>query len=258
MKKIKFQLASSAALINYLKRFSSLNKRLLLEVDFDLRKVGAKTSNDNRSIVKSSTVSLGDIFQEDTLETLDKQLLIGMHDIGVIMSILGTMSDPIEMTVSYEDYDNNYIASEIKFSSPHVTITVLCLNYKLFKHITNDIYNNAIISLEDNQTSFVFEHSNIDKTIKLLSLDLTINSGVTDTAELAQLVTSTDGIHLQSDQINYLVSESYTGADEGAKFNKSILMHLDKGENQKVTYDTEKVIFSSDNSDTSVIIGQSE
>ena len=44
----------------------------------------------------------------------------------------------------------------------------------------------------------------------------------------------------------------------GNGINKGILMHLDKGENQTVTYDTEKVIFSSDNSDTAVIIGQSE
>lgn len=257
MSKITFKLADSELLINYLKRFSSLNKRLLLEIGFDERRVNAKTSNDNRSVVKSSTVSMGDLFDESTLEDLDKPLLIGLHDISIVSSVLSTMSNDVTMEVTYDDYESNYIAESIKFSTPHITINIPCLNYKLFKHITDDIFT-TITSIDTNHTEFNFNYSNIEKTIKLLSLDLTINSGITDTAEIASFITSSDGIHLKSDQVNYLIAESFDGSDNPAKFKKDILQHLDKSENQTVSYDTEKVVFISNDSQTTVITGQTE
>lgn len=257
MTKIKLKVLSNDDLNSYLKRFSSLNKRLLVELSFDSREIIAKTSNENRSIVKSSVISIGGIFDESTMETLDKPLLIGLHDIGTIISILNTMSDDVELEITYADYDTEYVAETIKFSTSNVTITVPCLNVKLFRRITNDIFT-SIIEIGVDKTEFVYDAVNIDKTIKLLSFDLTINSGITDTAELAKFVANDKGIHLESDQINYLIADEYDGVTNNALFNKEILSHLDKGENQHIVYDTEKIIFKSDISDTTVIIGQSE
>ena len=177
MEKITLKVKSSSEFTNFLRRFSSIESTLLLEIENGMLK--AKTHTPERSVVKSSKIDMGQIFDMEGVLTVGQNILFGIFSVDKLIESFKHFSESdLEFALSYENTADGMIGTEITLSSPSLTINFQCASLRLFTHITDEMMD-RIADTASSEVNFVLTKelhsrvnslSGIDSDQKLLTL----------------------------------------------------------------------------------------
>jgi hypothetical protein len=173
---IKLKLKSAGEFTSFLKRFSSIDSTLLLEIDNQHLK--AKTHTPERSVVKSSKIDIGMIFEN--VESIP-QIMFGIFSVEKLSEAFRHFESPeVEFHLVYEKTSDGFVGTEVILSSPNLRFSFQCASMRLFTHITDEMME-RISNTQTSPINFVLtkEHqkrissiSNIDSDHKLLTVDV--------------------------------------------------------------------------------------
>lgn len=175
-KTIDFTAKNVKDFTSWLKRFSSIEKSILIEVDEVNECFTAKSYNEEKSIVKYSKISFIDSGFTLKKASPDPQLIkVGIYNINqVIKSLDHFQSGEFSFSVKYDEIisgqDKNFAGIALLIKNPDLKVRIDCSALSVFKYISDDLFNNAIAKVEEITT---FEISNItmDKINSLCDLD---------------------------------------------------------------------------------------
>jgi hypothetical protein len=161
----------------WLKKFSSIEHSLLIEVDEKNKCFVAKSYNEEKSVVKYSKISFVDAGFSLKKESKDPQFIkVGIYNISrVIKSLEHFLASEFSFTVQYDEVLQESgkkalagIALLIKSSS--LKIKIECSSLKVFQYISEDKFTN-IIAQTNAITTFDLPDVTIEKINSLCDLD---------------------------------------------------------------------------------------
>jgi len=160
---------------SWLKRFSSIDKSLLLEVDLDSSEFLAKTYNEERSVVKHSRISFNDIgFELSKATKSTGRIHVGLYDIIKIIKTFSQFPENFTFIIKYDNIDDNenvkLIGNQILLKDKLLKVGFECTSLNIFKYITDDVFNNVICQL-DSLLTFDLGKDDFVKIINLSDLD---------------------------------------------------------------------------------------
>lgn len=250
-KTIEFNVSKSNIFTNYLKKFSTIDKSVLLEVDLDKGQFIAKSPNEERSVVKYSALSFSDAGFE--LKTKNKiRVKIGIFNIARLIKIIDQFNDNFEFIIKYDEIIGNnnqkeYAALSIVLSNDNLKFANECTSLNIFKYISDDLYNNTIRKI-DEIVSFDFNKTIIEKIGTFCELDKEY--------KLIEFITKNDNLYIKGKTFEYLILPS-SNTNIKIPFYKDQLDKIDL-ESYKLTIGSDRILFSSLDSESEILISKVE
>ncbi len=96
---LNFRVSNITNFSTWLKRFSKIENKLLLEIDIKKSEFLAKTYNEEHSVVKFSRVGFADIGFELKKKTSDERIKVGLYDIQKIIKTFGQFTENFQFIV---------------------------------------------------------------------------------------------------------------------------------------------------------------
>jgi hypothetical protein len=174
-KSIEFTAKNVKAFSAWLKRFSLIDNSLLLEIDQPSSTFIAKSYNDERSVVKMSTIK----FDEAGLDTKplkdNKRVKIGIYNIPRLIKIMDQFNDQeFTFTIEFQeiigDNDTQYAAEKILLKNKNLKMSVDCTSLNIFKYISDELFSGTIATI-DGVGKFELLKQSIEKINLLNNLD---------------------------------------------------------------------------------------
>jgi len=177
-KGIIFQAKNVKAFTLWLKRFSSIDNSLLLEIDEEHSRFTSKSYNEERSVVKMSSIN----FDDAGLVTVTKpgkdtkRIKVGIFNISRLIKIIDQFNDAeFLITVNYDevigdDSTTNYAGKDIQFKNKNLKMSADCTSLNIFKYITDELFKGSI-SVIESIGEFELTKANIEKINSLCVLD---------------------------------------------------------------------------------------
>lgn len=245
MSKKVYRLSSSQNLINFMKRFSVIEKQLLFEINDN--EMIAKTYTVDKSVVKVSTISLDNIFSMDDVSS--ENVKIGLFSVdNFVSSFKNFTDDDLSLEITSEKVGNEMIGTELKLFSKNLKILFPCASMSMFKYIDETMISN-ITNSDETIFSFIIDRDSLAKIADLSKFD-------SDNNTLS--ITSKDGeIFFKGKVFEMLLPGSTSETDGSISFFKSHFSFIDKEEMEVFVLDS-KIIFKSNESNTIIVIGKVE
>ncbi len=248
MEQLTLTVKSASEFTNFLKRFSSIESTLLLEMENGYLK--AKTHTPERSVVKSSKIDMSQIFDMEGVVTTGQNILFGIFSVDKLTEAFKHFTDSdVSFTISYENTPDGMIGTEVTLASSSLKINFQCASLRLFTHITDEMMS-RISNTDTAAINFVLtkEHqkrissiSTIDSDHKLLTVNVKDgNINVTGKSYDMSLLTL-DG----------------TADDVSISIYKNQFGFLDR-EDAVAYLSGDRIVFSSIETETKTIIGKAE
>ena len=242
MAKQILKLHSTANFSSYLKRFSIIEKSLLLEIEDG--KFIAKTYTPDRAVVKTSSILLTEIFESTASLTPVK---IGMYAVDNFMQTFKHLG---ESDVKFEVTSENIKASgeaatEIRINNKSLKFNFPAASLTLFKYIDSNMIS-TITDTKDALFSFRVDKDVLAKISSLCSID-SENDTLKIEAKDGNLFFSGKSFQLNLPGIT-------VDHDASISFYKAHYGFVDK-EDSEIYVMNNKVIFRSLESDTRIVIG---
>ena len=244
---IELQLRSADELASFLKRFSSISGSLLIEVEDGFIK--AKSHTPERSVVKSSKISLDRVFNIDENEKVE-DTKFGVYSLDRLMKSFSHFGDSaVQFVLELEKSTDGIVGTAITLKNESLDINYQCASLRLFTYISDEMMDR----IADNETAtveFVLTKeiqarinslTSLDPDQKLLSI--TVKNGVVKASG-------------KSFNLNLLNIDD-TSIDTSISVYKSQFAFLDK-EDTKVYMNEDRLIFHSIETETKMIVGKSE
>jgi hypothetical protein len=174
--KIEFQAKNVKAFTSWLKRFSSIDNSLLLEVDENASSFVAKTYNEERSVVKMSKIAFDEAGMISKPSKASKRIKVGIFNISRLIKTLDQFNDAEFMfTVNYDevigdDSEKNYAAKDLQFKNKSLKMNVDCTSLNIFKYIPDDLFKDTIATITV-AGEFELTKASIEKLNSLCVLD---------------------------------------------------------------------------------------
>jgi hypothetical protein len=174
-KTIEFTAKNVKAFTGWLKRFSTIDKSLLLEIDQTTSTFTAKTYNEERSVVKMSSIKFDDAGLLTSAKPESKRIKVGLYNISHLTKIMDQFND-VEFTITVEyqelisDSDTQYAAEKILLKNKLLKMNVDCTSLNIFKYISDELFKTGI-STVDSILDFELTKANIEKISTLNNLD---------------------------------------------------------------------------------------
>jgi len=169
MAKTVFKVVSPSNFSAFLKRFSSIEESLLVEIEEGEMK--AKSFTPERAVVKFSRIGLNEIF--DHIEG-PEELLFGIYKMPQLMGAFKHFSGEFEIIINHEKLDGKNIATDIILKSPDnkLKVTLECASYRLFKHLSDELFLDNIANIKDDvQAKFSFSKETYSQINSLTGID---------------------------------------------------------------------------------------
>lgn len=164
-----FKIKSTHNFITFLKRFSSVEKALLLELTPD--NMIAKSHTPDRSTIKYSRLALSEVLEG----AFDIELLkIAVLDIHKVINIFKHFNegDEIFLDVSFDTINDENIAFSLKFYTTSLKITLTCADPNYFTYISSDALKRILKSVVDEKIlDFGFPKEAFSKINSLCEID---------------------------------------------------------------------------------------
>ena len=176
MAKIEFSAKNVKAFSAWLKKFSSIDTALLLEIDETESRFLAKTYNEERSVVKLSSIKF-DVAGFTVNPSKDpKRIKIGIYNIARLMKIMDQFNnEEFSFTVNWDEIKDSetveYAGINLILKNKNLKITVECTSLNIFKYISDELFKTKIAALDEVLTKFDLLESNIEQTNQLCALD---------------------------------------------------------------------------------------
>jgi len=174
-KTVEFTAKNVKAFANWLKRFSAIDNSLLLEIDPVNSNFIAKTYNEERSVVKMSSIKFDDagLTAKATKDT--KRIKVGLFNIPRLTKIMDQFNDvEFTLTIEYQelisDTDSQYAAEKILLKNKFLKMNVDCTSLNIFKYIPDELFTGTIATI-DAIGAFNLTKANLEKINVLNNLD---------------------------------------------------------------------------------------
>lgn len=237
---LKLKIKNPQAFIEFLKRFSPMDKQILLEIENgDLK---CKYSTIEKSIVKYSSIKLDDVFSW-TEELPAFRIKVGVYNVDRIVNAFKqyTWNDDVYLYVKYVEINAEQVAQELILESPNLEMTFPCTSLSMFKfQLEDDLILNKVMNKDTQIVSFPMDKETQSKVLSLCSLD--------SDNEIISFVSDEKNIKLKGKSFNLKISDT-PAAKKVSKISKNLYAMLDK-ENYMTYVLPSKIIFVSTESNT--------
>lgn len=158
----------------WLKKFSSIEKSLLVEVDAENKCFIAKSYNKDKSIVKYASISFVDAGLTPKKEADVVSVKVGIYDIArVIKSLDHFQSSDFTFIIQYaevlDENTKNLAGTAFLLKSTSLKIKIETSSLKIFKNITPEVFERIIAT--NVATKFDLPEATIEKIEALCDLD---------------------------------------------------------------------------------------
>jgi len=175
-KTIDFTAKNVKPFTSWLKKFASIEKSILMEVDEDKECFVAKSYNEEKSVVKYSKISFIDAgFSLKKKSSNPVFIKVGIYDIPrLIKSLDHFLSGEFSFSVRYDEIlegqDKNFAGMDLLLKSPSLKVKIECSSLSIFKYISDDLFLTRIADA-DAITEFELPSISIEKINSLCDLD---------------------------------------------------------------------------------------
>ena len=175
-KNIEFTAKNVKPFIAWLKKFSSIDTSLLLEIDAPNLKFIAKVYNEERSVVKLSTIKFDAAGFTATPSKDPKRVKVGIYNIARLMKIMDQFGDQeFSFTVNWDEIKDgetvDHAGVNLILKNKNLKITVECTSLNIFKYISDELFETRISAMEEVVAQFDLLKTNIEQTNQLCALD---------------------------------------------------------------------------------------
>jgi hypothetical protein len=246
---LEFTVTEIGLFSSWLKRFSSIDKSLLLEIDLNSLEFLAKTYNEERSVVKYSKISFNDInFKLKTTKFSPDRIQMGLYDVSKIIKTFGQFKDEFTFIIKYDKIDDNentkLVGKQLLLKNSTLKVGFDCTSLNIFKYITDNTFTDVICKI-DSLLSFDLKQDDLNQIINLSELD--------KEHKKIEFKTNKGKIVLRSKSF-----ELSLGICNGEKVNLPILKEqLEKvdSENYQIVLGDSRMVLSSIDSNTTTALG---
>jgi hypothetical protein len=175
-KTIEFTAKNVKAFTGWIKRFSSIDNSLLLEIDEKTSTFIAKSYNEEHSCVKMSKIRFDDAGLATKPNKDPKRIKVGIFNISRLIKIIDQFNDmEFTLTLNYQDIVNpdssiEYAGETILLKNKNLKMSEDCTSLNIFKYLSDDRFKNEISST-DVLGKFELSKSTIEKINSLCALD---------------------------------------------------------------------------------------
>lgn len=134
----------------WLKKFASIEKSLLIDVDEANKLFNAKSYNEEKSIVKAAKISFSDAgFALKSPSGESSPIQVGLYDVSRVMKSLDHFSSgEFSFEISYNEIDEGkekkLAASHILMKNTSLKMKIGTSSLKVFNYISDDLFSNRI------------------------------------------------------------------------------------------------------------------
>lgn len=243
--KTVFRVVSPEKFSSFIKRFSSIEETLLVEVEEGEMK--AKSFTPERAVVKFSKFGLNEAF--DHLEG-DENLYFGIYNIAQFINAFKHFGSEFEMNIIHENLDGKNVATKIIFNSSDgkLKINFDCASYRLFRHISDSLFLDNIAASDDKDSVIEFDNDTFGKITSLCS----INSN----EKIIKFMGSNDGLNVKGESFDMTLEEgSFNNISLGIY--KHHFAIIDK-EDSELTIAEDKIICKSKDGNTITVVAETQ
>jgi len=134
--RLELKLNKASTLINFLKRFDSIDNALLLEITDG--KLLAKSHTPERSVVKYSSLQLDEVFSE--YSDVKDDIKFGIMSLKKFMDSCKFFGETdFEMNIEYDKLGGELVGTMITLKNSSLNIELPCGAMKHFTQITSDV-----------------------------------------------------------------------------------------------------------------------
>ena len=171
MKTASFKLKSRENLVSFLKRFLSVEKFILLEINPKF--IICKTNTADRSTLKFSKIAIDNVLEG----TVPGEIRVPIADAGKVANILKRFApaDEIFVDINYEESSDGYFIGHpnLTFKTDKLKIKMLCGDINLVKFISPDVLKKVIKAGSDaKQIEVTFTQAHFDEIHSLCEIDI--------------------------------------------------------------------------------------
>ena len=242
MPKQTLKLHSNGNFASYLKRFSLIEKSLLLEINDG--KFIAKTHTPDKAVVKLSSTELTEIF--DVKQT-PANVKIGLFAVDNFVQTFKHLGEAdVKFDIESEKVGDDQVATELKIYSKSLKFTFPGASPSLFKYIDSTLATKIADTSAANY-SFRIDKDTLTKISSLCAID-SENDTLTITAKDGSVFFAGKSFELELPGIDAKATGTIS-------FYKVHYGFVDKEDSEAFILDN-KVIFKSTESDTTIVIGR--
>lgn len=247
MQKLNLKVEKSQKFNDFLKRFSSIDNSLLMEIEDGVIK--AKSYTPEKSVVKYSSIPLDEIFSE--FSDINEPIKIGILNIDKLANSFKFFGEgEFEFILEYDKVGADNAGTGITLKNNSLKIDFQCASLKLFTYITDDILQ-TITDTSASKVDFLLPKEQQAKISSLFGID----------SDYSKLSFNKKGNEVLAEGKNFKLQIVDSGVDTKDDTELSVFKHhyafLDR-EDSIVHIADEKLVFLSNESDTKMIIGEAE
>lgn len=243
-----FKIKSPNNFISFLKRFSSIEKSLLLELTPEF--MIAKSHTPDRSTIKYSKLAMTEVLEGAVPSDI---LKIALLDINKVVNIFRHFNegDEIFLDVSHDTVGDDTIAFNLKFYTKSLKITLTCADPIQFTYISAESLKRIVKSVMDEKIiDFPFPKEAFSKVKSLCEIDAK--------DELLKIKVSPEGeLFFKSKSFEYHILDVPAGSEADMAFYNSQFSYIDQ-EVSSFLLSSNKLLVKSVDSGTIIIIGRIE
>ncbi len=171
---VEFNVKNSKPFTSYLKKFTSIDQSVLFELDLEKEQFIAKSTNEERSIVKYGILNLSEAGFEVNAK-LKIRIKIGVYNISRLIKITDQFGDEFKLVIKYDEIVGNnnqkdFAATSILLNNEDLKFNIECASLNIFKYISDELYEKTIRKVNE-ILSFDLTKDTIEKIRVLSELD---------------------------------------------------------------------------------------
>lgn len=254
MKKIEFAAKNVKAFSSWLKKFASIDKGLLLEIDESESLFIAKTYNEERSVVKFSKIKFDEAGFVVKKSADPKRVKVGIYNIIRLMKVMDQFNDQeFSFIVNYDEITGDtteWAGISLIFKNKTLKVNVDCISLNIFKYISDELFNDTIAAIDNKLAKFKLSQEIIEKTNSLNALD--------NDYKFMEFKKSSN-IYVSSQMFDLLVEELQEKDEKENTINifKEQFNSIDS-ESYNVIMGEDRLVFNSEDSSTIIVISMVE
>jgi hypothetical protein len=250
-KSLQFEAKNVKAFTSWLKRFTSIDNSLLLEIDEKTSRFIGKVYNEERSVVKMSQIKYDEAGLITKISKDPKRIKVGIFNVPRLMKILDQFNDTdFTFTVDYQEIISDdasnaqYASEELTFKNKSLKMIVRCASLNIFKYISDELFLESIAKI-DAIGKFMLSKTNIEKINSLASLD--------NEDKYIEFKFLNNNIYVAGKTFEYLLEEKDKLKDVTVTIFKEQYSNIDI-ENYAVELGEDRLVFNSVDSNTICVV----
>jgi hypothetical protein len=245
MKELQISKIDALELQSFVKKLLSIDKFIFLKVSSD--KTVSSVFLPQRDAVKLASTNTSDLFEIEG--SVEKPIKVSFFNGTRVIEALSHFSGDIKGTIVYQDYGDEYVATDFVVYDDNLKINLFCSDPSLsFMEMSKDEITRAF-GTANALFSFELLTTHADKMKSLFNLDRE--------NELFKLYADEKGVHIKGENYDQVLGSRYENKSDENELQVSVykkyLPLLDK-ENYEMTICSNKIVFKSLDTDTLLTI----